>query len=1149
MFGSPLFRVLVFGLMPLSLAGSVCGVEAPPQFTPTPVIEWGKPLDGGTIRAILLLQGAKEEGLEFMRRFDVQGDVFVSKAGGKYGVDSTAASLCRRKLASEPVDVFVVGGIFWNRIPATLRLAILEHVQQGMGLLYVDTPKSGLDTTLPKLMAASPAPDAVDAVTNGIPISLLPLVTIDPERNGYTIYPDAEHPAPKPDELVSAARFGKGRICFLHYSVGQSNVVYLFSLTPGLRKQDGPFQKTYPYWEYCHSLLGKAVRWSAGRESKTRLAVEANPTSKVTEPLAVVQLNGDASDAPVDIEAVVRDRYHTVLGTTKTKLTPAPLRAEGFKVVLPANQRPPGGLYFMDVWARRNGKVVDWATATADMPSDARITSVTLDRTRYSHADPVKVTIETTGATPDARVDLTLIGTDGRLIQRQIMPARPQMTATFSLRAAQTLVSYLDARLMSGNHVSWKERLPVLLALGTLDEFFAYSWMQGETYYSRDYLRRIQDQGVNAVLAGGGAASYFFEGGRMAAETNLRVVPTNVVACRWEKGADPAKLARPLTDAKTLNEERKRIGEVVPYMSPLQPIGYSLMDEWVLGLPEARTDYSDSALAAFRVWLKGKYPDLSSLNTEWGTHFGSWDEVKPTQLEQARQGINLENVDWEKLNLTAFVDYRLFMDTVGPNAFAQLAQSIRELDPGAKVGLCGTESNSTWFGHDWFHLCNALDFIVGYGDATTIPNIANFRGLQREFQRSFRQSDSLLGCWVGYGESDFYRDQALKLLLHGFNGIAYFSGEPVAYEDFPYLNYDFTLSHRAQISSEGVREIRQGLDQLLWSSKRDNSGIAIYLSQPSLHVASALGTEGAWGSNQVAITRALEDAGMQYDFVSPGQVENGILKERSYRLLVMPGVSCLSDGEISALRSFMAVGGSFIYDRQPGVLDSHGRSRPTKPVLEGATALAFSIAPDRSANATAMRQALDKLALPCPVKLEFSEKAFLPTETIVHRNGDHLLISLQTDVEKWDQPKPSVRITLPKEGYVYDVREGKSLGKTQIATATLDPMHILLYAVLPYEVRGITVTPLQKSVKQGAPATVRLALQATGKPGTHFVRVNLNAPDGKPRPGFSRTARCNSGTGETTLTFALNDPAGKWKVIARDVETGITGTATVEVTR
>lgn len=1149
LFGSPLFRVLVLGLMPLSLAGSVYGVEAALPFTPTPVIEWGKHLEGGTIRAIFLLQGAKEEGLEFMRRFDVQGDVFVSKAGGKYGVDSTAASLCRRKLASEPVDVFVVGGIFWNRIPATLRLAILEHVQQGMGLLYVDTPKSGLDTTLPKLMAASPAPDAVDAVTNGIPISLLPLVTIDPERNGYTIYPDAAHPAPRPEELVSAARFGKGRICFLHYSVGQSNVVYLFSLTPGLRKQDGPFQRAYPYWEYCHSLLGKAMRWSAGRDLRPHLAVEAAPTTKVTEPLAVVQLNGDASDAPVDIEAVVRDRYHEVLGTTKTKLTPAPQRGEGFKVVLSANQRPPGGLYFVDVWARRDGKVVDWATVTADMSSDARITSVVLDRARYSRAEPVKATIETAGASPEAKVEVSLVGTDGRLIQRQTMPARPQMTATFSLRAAQTLVSYLDVRLMSANHAFWRERLPVFLAPGTPDEFFAYSWMQGETYYSRDYLRRIQDQAVNAVLAGGGAATYFFEGGRMAAETNLRVVPTNVVACRWEKGADPAKLARPLTDEKTLNEERKRIGEVVPYMAPLQPIGYSLMDEWVLGLPEARTDYSDSAIAAFRVWLKGKYPDLSSLNTEWGTNFGSWDEVKLAQLEQARQGINLENADWAKLNLAAFVDYRLFMDTVGPNAFAQLAQSIRELDPGAKVGLCGTESNSTWFGHDWFHLCISMDFIVGYGDATTIPNIANFRGLQREFQRSFRQPGALLGCWVGYGESDFYRDQALKLLLHGFNGIAYFSGEPVAYEDFPYLNYDFALSHRAQISGEGVREIRQGLDQLLWSSKRDNSGIAIYLSQPSLHVASALGTEGTWGSNHVAITRALEDAGMQYDFVSPEQVEKGILKERSYRLLVMPGVSCLSDGEISALRSFITAGGGFIYDRSPGMLDGHGKSRPTTSVLEGATALAFSIAPDRAANATAMRQALDKLALPSPVQLELSEKSFLPTETIIHRNGDHLLISLQTDVEKWDQPKPSVRITMPKAGYVYDVREGKSLGKTQIATATLDPMHILLYAVLPYEVKGVTVTPVQKSVKQGASATVRLNLQASGKPGTHFLRVSIQSPNGETRPGFSRTVRCNAGHGETALNFALNDPTGKWKVTARDVETGVTGTATVEVTR
>jgi len=1154
-------------------AGIAQEIAAPP-FAPAPVIEWGKPLEGGPIRAIFLLQSAKEEGLEFLRRFDVQGDVYVSKKGGKYGVDTTSASLCRRKLTSEKIDVFVVGGIYWKRIPATLRLAVLEKVQEGMGLLYVDAPNSAMDTTLPKLMAASPAPEAVAAVTEGIPIPLLPLVTIDPERNAYTIYPDAEHPAPKPEELVSAARFGKGRICLLHYSVGQSNVVYLYSLTPGLRRQDAPFLRTYPYWEYCHSLLGKAVRWCAGRKLGAVVRAKASGWPVATDPLAEVTVTGQAPPSPVDIEVVIRDRYFTSLGRVTQRIYLVGDETYKFDVNISTAQRPFGGLYFVDAWARCNGKVMDWATVAVEIPRvvrykqvvpeklpspyilleprevrHPRIEKVSLNQPRYASNEPVQVRMEVSNPSSDTLVDISLVGTDGRILQRQTLPAQKQVSASFSLAAAQTLVSYIDARLKKGNQTLWRERTPVFLAPGTPDEFFAYSWMQGETYYSRDYLRRIQDQGVDSILAGGGAASYFFEGGRMAAEMNLRLVPTNVVAVRYEAGKEPTKLPRPLTDEKTLNQERKRIRETVPYVAPLQPIGYSLMDEWVLGLPEARTDYSDSAVAAFRLWLKTQYRDIAALNAEWSSNFATWGDVQPAQLEQAREGLDLANVDWSKLNLSSFVDYRLFMDTVGPTAFVDFARTIRELDPGAKVGLCGTESSSTWFGHDWFHLCNALDFVVGYGDAGPVPNITNFRGLQREFQRSFLQPGSLLGCWVGYSESDFYREQALKLLLHGFHGIAYFAGDPSAYEDFPYLNYDFTLSRRALISGEGVREIRQGLDQLLWNSQWDNSGIAIYLSQSSLHVASALGQEGKWGDNCVAITRAVEDAGFQYDFVASEQVEKGVLKERGYKVLILPGVACLSDPELSAIQAFIAAGGAVIFDQLPGELDGHGKSRSQPPRFEGAKAVPFSIVADRSANAAAMRSALDRAGRAAPVQVDFDDKTFLPTETILHRNGDHLLVSLQTDVASWNQPKPTARITLPLQGFVYDVREGKPLGRMQTVSAVLDPMHILLYAVLPYEVKSIAVAPSAKMVKQGAGANLRVSVIASAPAGRHFVRVSVQAPDGQTRPGFARTVRCDAGKEETTLRFALNDPIGVWKITARDVETGVTSSATMEVTK
>jgi len=138
-------------------------------------------------------------------------------------------------------------------------------------------------------------------------------------------------------------------------------------------------------------------------------------------------------------------------------------------------------------------------------------------------------------------------------------------------------------------------------------------------------------------------------------------------------------------------------------------------------------------------------------------------------------------------------------------------------------------------------------------------------------------------------------------------------------------------------------------------------------------------------------------------------------------------------------------------------------------------------------------------------------------------------------------------ITLPEEGFVYDVREGKPLGLTRQVKATLDPMHILLYALLPYEVRGVTVEPEAAAAQASAAVTVRLKVVAEGALGTHFLRVTLVAPDGQERPGFARTVAAEGGAGETVLRFAVNDPAGRWTITARDAATGVVGTATVEV--
>jgi hypothetical protein len=1134
-----MFRPLLAYMLLCCALAVAAPIPTPPQppFTPGPVIEWAKPMPGAPVRILCLLQGAKEEGLELQRRFNFPGEVLLG-GGGKYGVKSTASTIARKHLTAGDVEVFIVGGIYWKSLPPTLRLAILERVEKGMGLLLVDSHPNWWDTTLPQVMAADPAPEAAAAVTNGIPLDLLPLVTMDPGRNAYCLYPDTEHPAPTPEQLVTAARFGKGRICILNYSVAQSNVVYLYSLTPGVRIHNAPFARSYPYWEYCHSLLGKAVRWCGQREPDLSMQVQGSFTNQ-RPAVARVTLSSPTART-VELFAEVRDRYHDLLGTARGTVALTPRKEATWEAKVPVAAYPPDGLYFVNVWARQDGKVLDWATTVGEAMGTERV-SVTLDRPRYGRSEPVCATIACFGSLPGKMLQVELVGTDGRVLQREMGPAKPTQTLSFSLAGAQTLVSRVVAELRTGTSILSREQATVFLAPGPPDEFFAYSWMEAEAYYTRDYLRRIQDQGVNAVLAGGGAATYFFQGGRMANEVNLRLVPTNCVDSRLGKApdGDPAKLPRPLTDPKIMAEETKRLRNVVPLVADSQPLGYSLMDEWALGWSNRPTDYSEASLVAFRQWIKGLYPNIAALNAEWGSPFASWEAVTPLQVKDLPKTTDLTNA-----NLAPFVDYRLFMDTVGPTAFGSFAQTIRDMDPGAQVGLCGTESNGTWYGHEWFRLCGALDFFAGYGDAAADQIISRgMRGLQRELQRSFRRPGTLLSCWVGYHETDFYRDQALKLLLHDFNGIAYFAGNPAIFADFPYLDYDFTLSRRALLAGACTDEIRRGLDQLLWSSTRDNSGIAILLSPASQHVASALGQEGPWGEAVVAMTQAVEDSGYQHDFIAPQQLAAAVLPDRGYKAVLLPRVTCLSEGEIAALDQFAAAGGAIITDLPPGVLDGHGRARPRPPTWTGPNIITLGALPaERQQRQGLMGETLQRLGLRPFAKIEHEGTDHIPTETICYRNGDHLLVSVQTEWLANAQPDTPATITLPREGFVYDVREGKALGKTGTVKAKLDRDHILLYAILPHEVRGLRVTPATATVKQGEALTVKVQVEASAAPGRHFVRLTLPG-----HPGFARTLRAENGVAQTVLRLALNDPPGKWQIEARDAETGVVGRATFEV--
>ncbi len=133
-----------------------------------------------------------------------------------------------------------------------------------------------------------------------------------------------------------------------------------------------------------------------------------------------------------------------------------------------------------------------------------------------------------------------------------------------------------------------------------------------------------------------------------------------------------------------------------------------------------------------------------------------------------------------------------------------------------------------------------------------------------------------------------------------------------------------------------------------------------------------------------------------------------------------------------------------------------------------------------------------------------------------------------------------------RKAHLYDVRGGKYLGEVQSLKTKLTPGLAQLYALLPYRVEGLRVTaPVQATAGQAL--TCQIALQAKGRPGDHVVRMQVFGPDGKERPWYARNLMTQAANAQGRLTLALDDTPGTWKIVARDVATGVSGSGTVRV--
>src|SRR6185436_11365717 len=155
---------------------------------------------------------------------------------------------------------------------------------------------------------------------------------------------------------------------------------------------------------------------------------------------------------------------------------------------------------------------------------------------------------------------------------------------------------------------------------------------------------------------------------------------------------------------------------------------------------------------------------------------------------------------------------------------------------------------------------------------------------------------------------------------------------------YSFLDPDMTYSESARDMGTAFKSLRfEGVGKLLMESSRLGDGIAVHYSMPSVHGASILGyhqrssddddatkeTSISFAANRDGWVRTIKDLGLQFDFVSSDQLEQGGLAAGKYKVLILPLSLALSPKEVASIESFVRAGGVVISDAAAGLMDEH----------------------------------------------------------------------------------------------------------------------------------------------------------------------------------------------------------------------------------
>ncbi len=986
-----------YWLIGLLVAGMASGARPEAENLPKPGtrsfahIDWCRDYAGGKPRVLFIAnQVSAWDSYALTLRMDLDFEVFYTSQPWIFAPETDyyhegirllpAATAELTELLTQPWQVVVFVDFHPINLPRELHFRVLEKVTDGTGVV----------TFMANRWNTNWRYQGVTAFTEtAIPAQVLPLTGLSlpavaaevgkavPDMRGVMLPTTVRYPA-EPYTLapIAAYRVGKGLV----FNVAPGGANYFGGPAMHPSRHQSPEELTQN--EYFYSLAAKLILEAAGMPPAVRLTLDPPAT---TSPGSPSTLNGTLSASFAGEALVVLRTHRNEIRYQQTVPLPA---GEKLALALPGL---PAGRYFADVWLRRDGKTVEWASTHLTVAAAAAIDAIELAKPTFAPGERLTGTVTVTNAPVGSTLTASLSDAEERLLLRQggIAVTNGRASLDLPLDRTRELRHLLTVELMEGDVVVATAQVPVFTPRPVEDDLFVYTDGEAKNLNGKRRLDLYRELGITTVELGvDGVAPYLDQAMASGLQPGYRIWTTH---CNSYTGGCisshtyPAALSGAFAHMTRLMDPYGlaffSIGDdsgvasdfcasppnwVRSYVVKLaahyagdmnayakahgipRPFGNFryMMQQGTLATVAGIAPLPEELPLLAAAWREN-YADIATFNRAHGTAFASFDAIdlavvatatapSPCLLGfqkamQAQYGsIASLNAAWGT-ELSAFTDIgnNLIDELLAAGKFSAKLDKVTYLE---ELFLRNMEAAGSGV-----RSATSREIGIGMGAASIgniIPEVLTRINASMPYK----------------GDRDL---EIIRSVPHKYCGqtIGVYGGKAVpeaaranqAWEtvltggNFIWfwsmivggIEGDLSINPgRSGYMLETIREMQSGLARALIQAERQHDGIAILHSRRAGALGSFHKELGSLESSQVGFQRIIEDLGLQYRYTWTAEVEAGGLDSGEFKLLILPYTQILSDDEVAAIERFVRAGGTVLADLRCATHDWAGKPLP-----------------------------------------------------------------------------------------------------------------------------------------------------------------------------------------------------------------------------